>query len=171
MSAEGDGCVAAFCVLNMALGHHSWSPYMKPFLLTLFASVLLMSGARSHDAEYHLGQWIGTWQSGETSGSFDLDLARGSDGALTGNIDVSTNGAKAQEYAVDLRHVSFEGDHFTAVFVTPGKSAQVVKLSGTLSREKGSGEWVAHKLGEAKEPQATATASESGTWELEKHDT
>ena len=55
---------------------------MKAFLLTLFASVLVMSGVGSRAAEYHLGEWAGTWQSGDTSGHFNLELERAADGML-----------------------------------------------------------------------------------------
>jgi hypothetical protein len=140
---------------------------MKPLLLTLCASALLVGGARSHEAEYHVGQWIGTWQDGEASGRFDLDLERASDGQIAGNVDVSMSGGKTREYAVDLRHINFNGDHFTAVFITPGKTAEV-KLSGTLEKEKGSGEWVASKRVDS--TASSAIESTSGTWELQKYD-
>lgn len=142
---------------------------MKPILSTLFASVLLMSGAHVHAAEYHLGEWLGTWQSGETSGHFNLDLERTSDGKLVGNIDVSTDGGNAHEYAVDLRYVDFDGNRFTAVFLTPGKNAEVVKLAGTLDKAKGSGEWVARRRGATPESASDSTAA-SGTWVLEKQE-
>jgi hypothetical protein len=142
---------------------------MRPILLTLFASVLLLSGIPGHAAEYHLGQWIGTWQSGDKSGHFDLDLGRGSDGELVGNIDVSADGGRGQEFAVDLRYVKFEGDRFTAVFITPGRSAAAIKLSGTLSNEKGSGGWVARKRGDAQESEESMSSA-TGTWQLEKHE-
>jgi hypothetical protein len=141
---------------------------MKAFLLTLCASVLLMSGARSYEADYHLGEWIGTWHSGDTSGHFDLALERAPDGQLIGNIDVATDGGKASEYAVDLRHVAFEGDNFTATFVTPGKSAAVIKLTGSLSKQAGSGEWVAHQRVESNAEAQVASAT--GTWELQKYE-
>ena len=142
---------------------------MKSFLMTLFASALLMSGSYSHAAEYHLGDWIGTWQSGATSGHFNLALQRTSDGNLVGNIDVSMDDGQSHEYAVDLRYVDFEGDRFTAVFLTPGKFAQVVKLTGTLDKEKGSGAWTARMR--AGMPASDADAPASGSWMLQKQQT
>jgi hypothetical protein len=160
------GCVSAVGIATMPLETTLWSACMKSFLLTLFASALLMSGAYSRAAEYHMGEWIGTWQSGDNSGHFNLSLGRAADGNLVGNIDVSMDEGQGHEYAVDLRYVDFEGDRFTAVFLTPGKSAQVIKLTGTLDRVKGSGAWTARKR--AGMPDAAEDAPASGTWMLQK---
>lgn len=137
----------------------------RAFLLMLCASVL-MQGAYGHERDYHLGDWIGTWKSADTSGHFDLALQRAPGGEVAGNIVVSTDNQESSEYDVDLRNISFDGDHFTAIFVTPGKSPDVIKLTGSLSARTGSGEWVAHKR-----LQSNAEVSAYGTWELQKHST
>jgi len=146
----------------------------RSFLIfTLCASILCLSSlpaASSHEKDYHLGEWIGTWHSSDTFGHFDLDLERAPDGKVAGNIVVSTDRDETSAFAVDLRHVSFEGDTFTAVFVTPGGSPEVIKLTGTLSAQSGYGLWFAHQ--QLAEPETGAAAAEpaTGTWQLEKHE-
>jgi len=140
----------------------------RSLLATLCASVfsvLLISGARGFDEDYHMGEWIGTWSSADTSGSFDLDLQRASDGNVAGNVIVATDNQKA-EYDVDLRNISFDGDNFTATFITPGKPQNIIKLTGSLSAQTGSGQWVARKR-----MQTSTQTPESGTWQLQKHST
>jgi hypothetical protein len=142
-------------------------------LLTVCASVFSLAftpGAYCQERDHHLGEWSGTWHGTDASGHFDLDLQRESNGDVAGNIVVSTDSGKASEFAVDLRHVSFEGDTFTAVFVTPGKSPEVIKLTGSLSEQTGYGEWIAHKRRGAAGESTEADAETNGTWTLERHD-
>ncbi len=139
---------------------------MKLFFLTLGASVLLMGGARGTEADYHLGEWIGTWNNGGTSGHFNLALERAPDGTVTGNVDIVADGGKTEsEFAVDLRQITFDGDQMTAVFVTPEKDQKYIKMTGLLQQNVGHGEWVAHTAIDSGKEMLSGT----GTWAVQKY--
>ena len=163
MSAEGDCSITAFGVLNLSLENHSWSAYVKTFLSTLFASVLLMSGAHSQGSDI-LGEWNGTWQSGGTSGTFNLNLEQTPAGMLVGYIVISTNGAKEQLYGVDLRDITFDGNLFSAVFPEPGTTSTTVTMSGLLNSGTGHGTWSARNISGA----AGDSVPETGSYDLVK---
>ena len=68
----------------------------------LLASVylgVLAAPAKAADGDQYLGMWSGTWAGTDgSSGHFQLNLERGSDGKLTGSIAVTQDGGGGSDY-------------------------------------------------------------------------
>src|SRR5580704_8525377 len=132
----------------------------------LLASICLglaVAPALAADGDQYLGTWSGTWAGADgSSGHFQLNLARGGDGKLTGSIAVSQDGGGGSDYTAKLKNAGFMGDKFSAAYEPPDGQSDI-NMKGTFSAKGGDGEW---SLGAKDQPSSPAVAS--GTWKIAK---
>jgi hypothetical protein len=132
----------------------------------LLASVylgVLAAPAKAADGDQYLGMWSGTWAGTDgSSGHFQLNLERGSDGKLTGSIAVTQDGGGGSDYTSKLKNAAFAADKFTAAYEPPDGQSQI-NMKGTFGSKGGDGEW---SLGAKDQPSSPAVAS--GTWKISK---
>jgi hypothetical protein len=139
---------------------------LKTAVLLLLASICasgLAAPARAADGDQYLGMWSGTWAGADgSSGHFQLNLERGSDGKLTGSIAVSQDGGGGSDYTSKLKNAGFAGDKFSAAYEPPDGQSEI-KMKGTFGSKGGDGDW---SLGAKDQPSSPAVAS--GTWKIAK---
>jgi hypothetical protein len=132
----------------------------------LLASIcvgLLVAPSRAADGDQYLGTWSGTWAGADnSSGRFQLNLERGSDGKLTGSIAVTQDGGGGSDYTSKLKNAAFAGDKFTAAYEPPDGQSEI-NMKGIFGSKGGGGEW---SLGAKDQPSSPAVAS--GTWKIAK---
>jgi hypothetical protein len=132
----------------------------------LLASICLglaVAPARAADGDQYLGAWPGTWAGADgSSGHFQLNLERGSDGKLTGSIAVTQDGGGGSDYTSKLKNAAFTGDKFTAAYEPPDGQSEI-NMKGNFGSKGGEGEW---SLGAKDKPSSAAVAS--GTWKIAK---
>ena len=139
---------------------------MNTAVLLLLASIFFgahIAPALAADGDQYLGSWSGTWAGADgSSGHFQLNLERGSDGKLTGSIAVSQDGGGGSDYTAKLKNAGFAGDKFTAAYEPPDGQSDI-NMKGTFGAKGGDGEW---SLGAKDQPSSPAVAS--GTWKIAK---
>jgi hypothetical protein len=119
------------------------------------------SPAVAADGDQYLGKWSGTYRGDNSSGHFELNLARGATGALTGSITVADDAGSGSGYTANLKSVSFDGDNFAAAYEPPGDNQGEVRLKGIFGPKGADGDW---SLGAKDQP--TSSASITGTWKI-----
>jgi len=131
-------------------------------LLTSICFAAPIAPALAADGDRYLGTWSGSWAGADgSSGHFQLNLARGSDGKLTGSIAVSQDGG-GSDYTSKLKNAGFAGDKFTAAYEPPDGQSEI-HMKGTFGSKGGDGDW---SLGTKDQPSSHAMAS--GTWKITK---
>jgi hypothetical protein len=135
-------------------------------VLLLLASICvgwLIAPATAADGDPYLGVWSGSWAGADgSSGHFQLNLERGSDGKLSGSIAVSQDGGGGSDYTSKLKNAAFAGDKFTAAYEPPDGQSEI-DMKGTFGSKGGDGEW---SLVAKNQPSSPAVAS--GTWKIAK---
>jgi hypothetical protein len=135
-------------------------------VLLLLASICCgapIAPALAADGDQYLGTWSGTWAGADgSSGHFQLNLGRGSDGKLTGSIAVTQDGGGGSDYTAKLKNAAFAGDKFTAAYEPPDGQSEI-NMKGTFGSKGSDGEW---SLGAKDQPSSPAVAS--GTWKIAK---
>jgi hypothetical protein len=139
---------------------------MKTAALLLLASIGFgapIAPVLAADGDQYLGTWSGSWAGADgSSGHFQLNLERGSDGKLTGSIAVSQDGGGGSDYTAKLKNAGFAGDKFTAAYEPPDGQSEI-NMKGTFGSKGGDGDW---SLGAKDQPSSPAVAS--GTWKIAK---
>jgi hypothetical protein len=139
---------------------------LNTVLLLLFASIFFggpIAPALAADCDQYLGTWTGTWAGADgSSGHFQLNLERGSDGRLSGSIAVSQDGGGGSDYTAKLKNAAFAGDKFSAAYEPPDGQSEIT-MKGTFGAKGGDGEW---SLGAKDQPSSPAVSS--GTWKIAK---
>jgi hypothetical protein len=119
--------------------------------------------AGAADGDQYLGTWSGTWAGADnSSGHFQLNLERGSDGKLTGSIAVSQDGGGGSDYTAKLKSAAFAGDKFSAAYEPPDGQSEI-SMKGKFGPKGGDGDWA---LGAKDQPSNPAVAT--GTWKIAK---
>jgi hypothetical protein len=139
---------------------------LKAAVLLLLASICFaapIAPALAADGDQYLGTWSGSWAGADgSSGHFQLNLERGSDGKLTGSIAVSQDGGGGSDYTSKLKNAGFVGDKFSAAYEPPDGQSEI-HMKGTFASKGGDGDW---SLGAKDQPSSPAVAS--GTWKIAK---
>jgi hypothetical protein len=131
-------------------------------LLSVWMGAQIIPAAAA-DGDPYLGKWNGTYQGENASGHFELTLARGGDGALTGSIAVSGDGGGASDYTAKLKTAAFAGDSFTASYDSPGDDQTEIHLKGIFNPQGADGDWsITAKAQPGGQPVA------AGTWRVVK---
>jgi hypothetical protein len=134
----------------------SWAVYI---LLIMFGVVV--SAQRGTDGalngEQFVGTWTGSWDSGTSTGGFELTLEKGKDGAVGGRVSVTGE----PTYKAVFKALSFDGNKMTAKYDFPPDESVEVALAGTFEGGKASGTWAVIAKG-------TDAAPLTGTWTVTK---
>jgi hypothetical protein len=130
---------------------------MIGMVAVLGAGVGISSAADSGGKEY-VGTWVGTWEGAGGAGRFELTLAAGADGKVTGGVSV---GQDTGDYVAKFVSVSFEGNKLTARYsYTPDEQADIA-VTATFEGKNAKGAW-------NMVPKGQETAMASGTWTVTK---
>jgi hypothetical protein len=138
---------------------------MRKQTLAMFASVLVMavwfgalSSATDAPSSQYVGTWSGTWEGGG-SGKFDLTFVSGSDGQMTGSVNVGTDGG---DYTAKFTSLSFTGSKMTGKYTYPLDEQGEIALTATFDGNKATGTWVLGAKGQ------DGAAMANGTWVVTK---
>jgi hypothetical protein len=119
-------------------------------LLVVVCGTALATGIearQSSNGEQYTGMWTGTYD-GSGTGQFEMTLDKAKDGAMTGKVNVTTDGGN---YSADLKSVSFDGAKMTAKYDFPlDPSAEIVMLA-TFDGATAKGTWSLHAKGQSDE--------------------
>ena len=74
-----------------------------------------MAARQAPNAEQYVGMWSGTYD-GAATGTLEMILDKGKEGALTGKVNVVSDGGN---YSADFKSVTFEGPKVTAAYDFP----------------------------------------------------
>jgi len=100
--------------------------------------LLLAAGVLAAKEADRLGRWVGTWEGAGSGGSFELTLARGADGTLTGKVEV---GQDTGDYSAAFKAVTLEGDRLNARYDFPPDNQAEIVLDGNFNGADVSGTW------------------------------
>jgi hypothetical protein len=120
---------------------------------------LQIHAAAAVEGEQYVGSWTGTWEGGG-SGRFDMTLELGSDGKITGGVNVGTDQG---DYTARFSKAVFTGNQLAATYDYPLDSQGEVTIAGTFDDKTGTGTW-----GLGAKGQSEAQAVASGTWKTAK---
>jgi hypothetical protein len=118
----------------------------------------LAIAAESANGKEYIGTWNGTWEGGGAGGRFDLTLAVGADGKLTGGVSV---GQDTGDYTAQFVAVSIEGNKLTARYSFPPDEQADIKTTATFDGKTAKGVWELV-------PKGQDTAMAAGTWTVTK---
>ena len=104
------------------------------------------------------GTWLGTWEGGG-SGKFELILAAGSDGKMTGSVNVGTEGG---DYTAKFTSLSFDGNKMAGKYTYPLDEQGEITVSATFEGGKATGTWGLGQKGQ------DGPAMANGTWTVTK---
>ena len=90
--------------------------------------------------------WAGTYD-GTGSGSFEMALAKGADGAMTGKVTVNGDAP----YSADFKSVAFEGAKMTAKYDFPLDPSAEVIMTATFEGNGAKGTWSLRPKGQPDE--------------------
>jgi hypothetical protein len=136
---------------------------MRHRLIVLLAAALGIWAARpgaaqdASKADQYVGTWAGTWD-GSGSGDFELTIEKGSSGALSGKVAVTT---EAGPYTATLTSLSFEGAKMTGTYDFPLDAGAEVVLAATFEGRTATGTWSLRPKGQDAEVLG-------GTWKVVK---
>ena len=88
--------------------------------------------------EQYAGMWTGTYD-GTGTGTFEMTLDKGKDGAMTGRVTVNGDGTN---YSADLRSIAFEGAKMTAKYDFPLDPSAEIVMTATFESASAKGTWV-----------------------------
>lgn len=97
--------------------------------------------------EQYAGMWTGTYD-GSGAGTFEMILDKGTDGAMTGKVNVNGDGAT---YAADLRSVAFDGAKMTAKYDFPPDPSAEIIMTATFDKASAKGTWSLRAKGQSDE--------------------
>lgn len=134
----------------------SWAVYI---LLLVFGVVgSAQRGTEvAPNGEQFVGTWTGSWDSGTSSGGFELTLEKGKDGVVGGRVSVTGE----PTYKATFKALSFDGNKMTAKYDFPPDESAEIALAATFEGDKATGTWAAQAKG-TDDPLLT------GTWTVTK---
>ena len=106
-----------------------------------------ISARQAASAEQYAGTWSGTYD-GAGTGQFEMTLVQAQDGAMTGKVDVTTEGGN---YSADLKSVAFEGSKMTAKYDFPLDPSTEVVMTATFEGSAAKGTWSLRPKGQPDE--------------------
>jgi hypothetical protein len=113
--------------------------------------------AQSTTVDQYFGTYAGTWD-GSGTGTFELTLAKGADGAAGGKVSVTTDGGN---YDAELKAIAFDGGKMTAKYDFPLDPSAEVVVAATFDGGTAKGTWSLHAKGQTDE-------IAGGTWTVTK---
>jgi hypothetical protein len=116
-------------------------------LVCSIASAASMDARQPANADQYAGMWSGTYD-GAGTGQFDMTLDKAKDGAMTGKVNVTTDGGN---YSADLKSVSFEGAKMTAKYDFPLDPSAEVIMTATFEGSAAKGTWSLRPKGQSDE--------------------
>jgi hypothetical protein len=102
---------------------------------------------QTSSADAYIGMWSGTYD-GSGTGQFEMTLDKGADGAMTGKVNVTTDGGN---YSADLKSVSFDGAKMTAKYDFPLDPSAEIVMTATFDGQAAKGTWSLHAKGQTDE--------------------
>ena len=116
-------------------------------LVCAIASAVSMNARQAANAGQYAGMWSGTYD-GAGTGQFEMTLVKAQDGAMTGKVDVTTEGGN---YSADLKSVAFEGPKMTAKYDFPLDPSAEVIMTATFEGSAAKGTWSLRPKGQPDE--------------------
>lgn len=134
----------------------SWAVYILLLLFGVVGSAQRGTEVASNGEQF-VGTWTGSWDSGTSSGGFELTLEKGKDGIVGGRVSVTGE----PTYKAIFKALSFDGDKMTAKYDFPPDESAEIALAATFEGNKATGTWAAQAKG-------TDNPLLTGTWTVTK---
>ena len=118
-------------------------------LLTLcwIGSATLLGARQAPAGEQYVGMWAGTYD-GAATGTMEMFLDKGKDGALTGKVNVVSDGGN---YTAEFKSVVLDGSRVTAKYDFPLDPSAEVVMTATFESAAAKGTWSLRPKGQADE--------------------
>lgn len=98
-------------------------------------------------ADQYAGTWSGTYD-GAGTGQFEMMIDKGKDSAMTGKVNVTTDGGN---YSADFKSLSFDGGKMTARYDFPLDPSAEIVMTATFDESSAKGTWSMRPKGQADE--------------------
>ena len=134
----------------------SWAVFILLVMFGVVGSAQRGSEGTSNGEQF-VGTWTGSWDSGTSSGGFELTLEKGKDGVVGGRVSVTGE----PTYKATFKALSFDGNKMTAKYDFPPDESAEIALAATFEGGKASGTWAAQAKG-------SDDALLTGTWTVTK---
>jgi len=122
-----------------------WLTFM--LALCCAGSGVRIAALQAPAAEQLVGMWTGTYD-GAATGTMELILDKGKEGAVTGKVNVVSDGGN---YSADLKAVAFEGAKVTAKYDFPLDPSSEVVMTATFDGTTAKGTWSLRPKGQTDE--------------------
>ncbi len=126
---------------------HTRKMRLAVVLVALTMGVSWRAAATQAGAEQYAGMWTGTYD-GAATGTMELILDTGEDGAMTGKVSSTTDGGN---YTVDLKTVTFDGAKMSAKYDFPLDPSAEVIVTATFDGTAAKGTWSLRPKGQTDE--------------------
>jgi hypothetical protein len=126
--------------------------------LIVTTCLVALGNAAGAPGNQYAGLWTGSWEGGG-NGKFDLTLIAGSDGKLTGSVNVGTEGG---DYTAKFTSLSFDGNKLNGKYTYPLDEQGEITLNATFEGNKATGTWALGAKGQDGQTMA------NGTWTVTK---
>ena len=131
-----------------------WVSCLIAFVFCAVSAIQVQgAGRQSSSGEQYVGTWSGTWD-GAGAGTFVLTLDKSAAGAVTGKVEVGTDGGN---YTAELKSLAFDGQKMTAKYDFPLDPAAEVLIAASFDGSTGNGTW-------SLRPKGQDTEAAGGTW-------
>ena len=114
--------------------------------LAIFITISAAAG-QTPVAEQYVGIWAGTYD-GAATGTMEMFLDKGKDGALTGKVNVVSDGGN---YSADFKSIELDGSKVTAKYDFPLDPSAEVVMTATFETAAAKGTWSLRPKGQTDE--------------------
>jgi len=97
--------------------------------------------------EQYAGMWTGTYD-GSGTGRFEMTLDKSKDGAMTGEVNVTTDGG---DYSAEFTSLSFDGAKMTAKYTFLLDASAEIVMTATFDKAEAKGTWSLRPKGQTDE--------------------
>ena len=123
------------------------SGWLMIALVMAAGSVAQVAARPSQTVDPLVGIWAGTYD-GAASGTMEMVLEKGQDGALTGKVNVVSDGGN---YSADFKSIAVDGSKVTAKYDFPLDPSAEVIMTATFESAAAKGTWSLRPKGAADE--------------------
>ena len=128
-----------------------WRCFLLVLVVCGVCAALRSDAGQTPNADAYAGTWSGTWDSDSVgSGTFDLTLEKGNDGALTGKVAVTADGGGG-DYTAELRTLEFDGKKMAAKYDFPLDPSAEVVVAADFEDRTAKGTWSLRPKGQTAE--------------------
>ena len=149
-NSSADACRAMERDLSAEARRAKADVFSRAIVILLALALGVSLAAQASSGEKYVGTWTGTWD-GAGMGTFEMtldkakDAPQGAQGALTGRVEVGTDGGN---YNATFKTIAFDGPKMTARYEFPLDTSAEIVVTATFEDKSATGTWAMRPKGQ-----------------------